>query len=48
MLKSTEEATWEDTEDFHKTFPQFILEEKDASQEGAIVANSSGEGEHQE
>lgn len=36
--QTTEDATWEDAEDFHITFPDFILEDKDKFQGGAIVA----------
>ena len=33
-----EEATWEDADDFHKTFPNYILEDKDQTKGEAIVA----------
>lgn len=41
--QSAADATWEDAKAFFATFPEFILEDKDVSQEGAIVAKGSPE-----
>ena len=42
-----EEATWEDADDFHKTFPNYILEDKDQTKGEAIVAVTPAGAEEQ-
>lgn len=39
--QSEEDATWENAIDFKNTYPDFILEDKDISKAGAIVAIAS-------